>query len=107
MSPVNETQTELPQTTPKQRLDFPLYVRILAVAHVLSLILGPVGCVILGAIARFLWLRRGLDSLVIGLSLAGFGWLFFWVAFRWWFVRWGRKNWPETVNGDEQNTSGG
>ena len=101
MSPVNESQTELPPATPNQPPDFPLYVRILAVAHVLSLILGPVGCVILGGIARILWVKRGFDGLVIGLSLGGIGWLLFWVAFRWWFVRWGRKNWPETTQGDK------
>lgn len=102
MSPVNES----PGVPAKQPPDFPLYVRILAVAHVLSLILGPAGCVILGAIACFRWVRHGLDGWVIGLSLAGFGWLFFWIAFRWWFVRWGRKNWPETANENEQNPSG-
>ncbi|MFT3882915.1 MAG: hypothetical protein QM703_25075 [Gemmatales bacterium] len=103
MSPIDEPQ-EVPT---KQPPAFPLYVRILAVAHVLSLILGPVGCVILGAIARFLWLKRGFDSLVIGLSLAGIGWLLFWIGFRRWFVWWGRKNWPETMNEDDQNPSGG
>ena len=105
MSPVNELPSELPQVIPNQSPDFPLYVRILAVAHVLSLILGPVGCVVLGAIARFRWLRHGFDGWVLGLSLAGFGWLLFWIAFRWWFVRWGRKNWPETTNDDVETTT--
>jgi hypothetical protein len=102
MSSVNDRETESTKSLP----DFPLYVRILAVAHVLSLILGPLGCVMLVGIAWFMWVRHGFDGWVVGLSLAGIGWLLFWIGFRRWFVWWGRKNWPETVKGDEQNPSG-
>lgn len=85
----------VPSNTP---VNFPLYVRILAVFHVLSLILGPVGGVVLGGIAGFRWTQHGMDAWVIGLLIAGPCWFMFCNIFRWWFVRWGRRHWPEPVD---------
>ncbi len=82
--------------------DFPTYVRWLAVLHVLSYSLAAVAFVVLMATACFLKLRRGqVDETVLvlgGLALAcpPIG-----MIFRSWFVRFGRRHWPE----DEESSA--
>jgi hypothetical protein len=74
---------------------FPLPVRILAVAYVLSWALQPLGFFLLTGIGSFLWIRRReLDAWVLGFWLGGIGCLVLGIAFRWWFRRWGRLRWP-------------
>jgi hypothetical protein len=75
---------------------FPLYVRVLAVAHVLSLAIGPIGFVVLGAIAVIHWQRqRVVDQYVVVLLLIAVNCPFLCAAYRRWFENWGRKNWPD------------
>ena len=77
---------------------FPLYVRILAVAHVLSLVVGPLVFFVLSGAACFHWMwRRQLDGWVVGLWLGGVGFVISCAAFRRWFERFGRRNWPDGI----------
>jgi hypothetical protein len=75
---------------------FPLWVRILAVAYVLSRAIGPVGFFALSAAACFVWVKgRELSGLVLGLWLGGLACPLFCAAFRWWFRRLGQRRWPD------------
>jgi hypothetical protein len=74
---------------------WPLYVRVLAVAYVLSYALQPVAFLGLTGTAALLYgLGRHLDGLVLGLGAAGVLVVLGCGAFRRWFVRWGRRNYP-------------
>ena len=75
---------------------FPLYVRVLAVAHVLSLAIGPVGFIILAGISCFLYVRHGkVDDNVLALLATGIACPAACALYRRWFVSWGRMNWPD------------
>jgi uncharacterized membrane protein YbhN (UPF0104 family) len=84
---------------------FPLAVRILAVAYVVSWIVGPVGFFLLSGVGSFLWeRRRQVDGLVLSLWLGGVLCLSLCAAFRWWFRRWGRRRWPDVEAGAGSDT---
>ncbi|MGQ0634211.1 MAG: hypothetical protein ACT4QC_06360 [Planctomycetaceae bacterium] len=76
--------------------DYPWWVRVLAVAHVLSLIGGPAGFMLLisAAALRRLMLGR-VDGDVVTLAIAGAACPVLCAAYRSWFVRWGRSRWPD------------
>jgi hypothetical protein len=75
---------------------WPLYVRVLAVSHVLSYALQPVAFIGLTGTAFLLYcLGRPLDGLVLGLGVGGIACVLLCSAFRRWFVAWGRRNYPE------------
>jgi hypothetical protein len=75
--------------------DFPRYVRILAVAYVLSNAVGFVGFVVLMICAGILFMvHGGFDAWVIGLIIAALSSPLSCAIFRWWFKRWGARNWP-------------
>ncbi len=78
--------------TPAQ---WPLYVRVLAVAYVLSHVVQWVAFILLAGTAAFLYgLGHSLDGVVVGLGLGGFACVAACHAFRWWFPRWGRRHYP-------------
>lgn len=82
--------------------EYPLVVRMLAVAHVLSLVVQPVGFVLLGAAAVVTFqLRHLVDGLVLGFAAGAVGCVTLCPLFRWWFVRWGRRHYPETLTADK------
>jgi len=85
----------MPPKDEHQPRDFPRYVRILAVLHVLSYAIGPVGFVVLMVSAGILWQMRGMNDPVVWLVIAGISCPMLCALFRWWFVRWGRKHYPE------------
>jgi ABC-type uncharacterized transport system permease subunit len=70
----------------------------MAVAWVLSLIVGPAGFVILCVAACILQVRRGLDEVVVTLFLAALGCPLICAVYREWFRRWGQKYWPNPVD---------
>lgn len=75
---------------------FPLYVRVLAVAHVLSLAVGPIGFFVLAGIGCFLYVRQGrVDENVLALLAMGVACPGACALYRRWFVSWGRMNWPD------------
>ncbi|MFO0918233.1 MAG: hypothetical protein U0872_07960 [Planctomycetaceae bacterium] len=75
---------------------FPLYVRILAIAHVLSLVAGPLGLIVLGGFGCLLFvLRRGVDDTILSLWALGIACPGLGALYRRWFVNWGRRNWPD------------
>lgn len=74
---------------------FPLYVRILAVAYVLSLIAGPAGFVVLATLAGIRSVRHGFDQVVAECLIAAIGCPIVCAAYRTWFCSWGRANWPD------------
>jgi hypothetical protein len=75
---------------------WPLYVRVLAVSFVLSYAVQWIAFLgLTGAAALLYGLRHRLDGLVLGLGLGGVACVILCGAFRRWFVRWGRRNYPE------------
>ncbi|CAN5294351.1 hypothetical protein BH10PLA2_BH10PLA2_11110 [soil metagenome] len=74
---------------------WPRYVRVLAVAYVLSRFVGPVGFFLLGGVTAFAIARHGpgVEGAVVAAAAlmcpAGCA------IFRWWFRRWGQLRWPE------------
>ncbi len=74
---------------------FPLYVRILAVAHVLSLVVGPAGFVILAAWGFIHSVRHGYDQVFVECLIAAIACPVLCAAYRTWFCSWGRTNWPD------------
>src|SRR5215475_1685339 len=77
--------------------EFPWWVRVLAVGHVLSRVAGPAGFVVLGGAAAWRWVKvHEVDGWFLALGLAGLACPALCAAFRGWFERWGRRNWPET-----------
>lgn len=80
---------------------WPRYVRWLAVAYVLSLVVGPVGFFVTTCIAAVLYVRSGpafTVPVVVAIAVAG-SFPAGCAAFRWWFRNWGRRRWPEAVSG--------
>lgn len=88
--------------TPKSTSDFPFYVRALAVAHVLSRIVGPLGFWILILVSGWLWWTRGkhVDWIVIAGLAAALACPLLCAVFRRCVTAWGRKYWP----GEEEST---
>jgi len=80
-----------------QSPQYPRYVRHLAVAYVLSRLVGPLGFLLLSLVAVVLWLRRGLsvDAWVFGIAAAALACPLLCAAFRGWYRSWGRRRWPE------------
>lgn len=75
---------------------FPLYVRVLAVAHVISLMIGPAGFVLFASIGGILWANhRVVDKSVLECLAAAITCPVTCAVFRLWFVNWGRRNWPD------------
>jgi hypothetical protein len=68
---------------------------VLAVSYVLSDAVQWVGLLgLTGTAVVLAGLGRRLDGLVLGLGLGGIGCVVLCSAFRRWFVRWGRRNYP-------------
>jgi hypothetical protein len=81
--------------SPGDAPQWPLYVRVFAVFHVLSYGVQWIGFLGLTGTAALLYgLRHRLDGVVLGLGLGGVICVILCSAFRRWFVRWGRKNYP-------------
>ena len=75
---------------------WPLYVRLLAVLYVLSYVGQRVTFMgLTGTAALLFGLGHPLDGLVLGLGVGGITCVILCMAFRLWFVRWGRKNYSE------------
>ena len=75
---------------------FPFPVRALAVAHVLSLVVGPIGLIVLGGIGCVLYARRReVDDGILMLWATGVACPGACALYRRWFVNWGRRNWPD------------
>src|SRR4051794_10725967 len=86
-----EGQAEAPDAVPR----WPLYVRVLAVCYVLTYPVQALAFVALVLPAAFLTGLVGpLDGVVLGLRLASVLVLVLCWGFRYWFVRWGRRNYP-------------
>jgi cytochrome bd-type quinol oxidase subunit 1 len=96
MPPIDETARSDEANAAAGGRDFPRYVRLLAVAYVLSLMVGPVGFFILSIAAAFLWYQRDLsfDGLVLGLWATALACPLLCATYRWWFRSWGRRRWP-------------
>jgi hypothetical protein len=74
---------------------WPPYVRVLAVSYMLSYPVEGIAFLALTGTAAFLYgLRHPLDGLIVGLGLSGFAAVILCHAYRWWFLRWGRKHYP-------------
>jgi hypothetical protein len=74
---------------------WPLYVRVLAVSYVLSYLVQPVAFFGLAGAAVVLYcLGHPLDGLVVGLGVGGVLAFLLCEAFRRWFVRWGKRRYP-------------
>lgn len=84
-----DTDPDLPPTP------FPFYVRALAVIHVLSLIIGPVGFFVFIAIACYQQVRHGFDETVAELAVMAIACPAICALYRRWFEHWGRANWPD------------
>lgn len=75
---------------------FPFLVRALAVAYVLSLVVQPVGFLLLGIAAAIVGgLRHAIDGWVVGLALGAAACAILCPAFRWGLRRWGQKHYPQ------------
>lgn len=81
-------------TDPPPR-SFPRYVRVLAVLHVLSLVIGPIGFFLLMAVAAYQYTRRGFDATVVQLAIMALACPGLCALYRRWFENWGRANWPD------------
>lgn len=74
---------------------YPTYVRWLAVLHVLSYVLGPLGYFILIVTAIVLYVqRRQIDQMIITWVLMAVACPVVAWIYRRWFENWGRKHWP-------------
>jgi hypothetical protein len=90
--PHDNAAAERPQAGPPP---WPRYVRVLAVAYVLSYAVQWAALLLLtGAAALLYGLGRPLDGLVLGLGLGGVACAALCAGFRRWFLRWGRRRWP-------------
>jgi hypothetical protein len=79
-----------------QESRWPLYVRALAIFHVLSYAVQWIAFLGAAGTAAILYARgHRLDGLVLGLGIGGIMCVILCSAFRRWFVRWGRRNYPE------------
>jgi hypothetical protein len=77
-------------------IPWPWYVRWLAVAYVVSRLVGPVGFFVLLGAAGFLIARDGpaWDGPAAAAVAAAWACPLGCAAFRWWFRGWGRRRWP-------------
>lgn len=74
---------------------WPLYVRVLAVMHVLSIPIGFIGWILLSFRAGWLGAQRQFDIQFWTAALAGFGWMGACARYRRWFENYGRRRWPD------------
>src|SRR5262249_10489023 len=65
----------------------PLLTRMVAVAYVLSPVIGPVGFVLLTGTGGYLWSRRGFDERVLALIAGGLACLLLCRGLQWWVRR--------------------
>lgn len=80
--------------------DYPWWVRVLAVAHVISRVFGPLGYIFLTGMAAFRWVQvRQFDEKVVELGVAGLACPVLCAAFRRRFEIYGRSRWPEGTPG--------
>lgn len=86
--------------TGSQPIAWPWYVRWLAVAYVLSMAAGPVGFLVMAAMAAFWISRHGLDGGAALAVAAAFACPLACAAFRAWFKSWGQRRWPNPKPGD-------
>jgi hypothetical protein len=82
-------------------ITWPWYVRWLAAAYALSLLAGPAGFFVLLSVATVLIVRDGpaWDGPAAVAVLAAWVCPLGCAAFRWWFLRWGRRRWPGPGDG--------
>lgn len=80
---------------PSEPNPWPLYVRVLAVLHVLSIPIGFIGFLALAARAGWIGARRQFDLEFCVTLLSAFGWMGTCARYRTWFENWGRKRWPD------------
>lgn len=89
-----------------QPIAWPWYVRWLAVAYVLSYLVGVVGFLVLSVTAAVLFARNprldywGVFTVTTALACPAAG-----AAFRWWFRSWGRRRWPNPKPDDEPDAA--
>src|SRR3954451_5067005 len=75
---------------------WPRYVRVLAVCYVCSYLVQWLAFLgLTGTAALLVGLRHPLDGLVLGLGLSGIAGFLLCGLFRRWFVRGGRRNYPQ------------
>jgi hypothetical protein len=81
---------------PSEPSKFRRYVRWLAVAYYLSMLAGPAGFLVLSATAVIVGIASGgFDAVVVGIFISALACPALCGLFRWWFVWWGRRHWPE------------
>jgi hypothetical protein len=74
---------------------FPRWVRVLAVLHGLSLMLGPLGFFLLMGMAGYVgYQRSGMDSTSLILGLCALACPALGAGYRAWFEWYGRRRWP-------------
>lgn len=75
---------------------WPLYVRVLAMLHVLSIPLGFLTflglCLAAGIV---FWQRGGWDLRIVSMFAAALACPVLGASYRRWFESWGRKRWPD------------
>jgi hypothetical protein len=76
---------------------WPWYVRWLAVAYVFSMLIGPVGFVVMGLVGGYLLARdgHGWNGAAALAFAAAVGCPLACATFRWWFRSWGKRHWPD------------
>lgn len=90
-----EQSPEADEPSPGWVPGYPWWVRGLAVLHVLSHVLGPVGFVVLMAAACILSVRRRtVDDTVLALGALALACPPVCMIYRGWLERWGRRHWP-------------
>lgn len=82
-----------PDTPPAN--EWPLYVRVLAVLHVLSIPIGFIGFLVLSMRAGWIGANRQFGLEFWTVTLSAFGWMGLCARYRRWFENWGRKRWPD------------
>lgn len=95
------TDPPVPESNAPQP-DYPRYVRLLAVAYVLSYAVQFAGFLVLCVAATVLYFRRGgFDAEVVGGYAAALACPVVGGAFRAWFRSFGRRNWPDPDDAEE------
>jgi hypothetical protein len=75
--------------------DWPLYVRVLAVLHVLSIPIGFIGFIVLSLRAGWVGAHRQFGLEFWTVTLSAFGWMGLCARYRRWFENFGRQRWPD------------
>lgn len=84
-----------------RRIAWPWYVRVLAVAYVLSLVAGPAGFFALAALGSYLYVRDGLSWNRAAVAfMAALACPLGCAVFRQWFRNWGQRRWPQPETGE-------